>query len=413
MSILLIILFILQLVFNIIFLIKSIKTKDNKNWIILFSINVSSIISVALVAAYVSFNDYIEMEGLLYLVLALIALYINLFLLVLNLILKIIQVRKNKKHNIVTKKLEKKYKIKTILIPFILISLSTLSLCGINYSKYVIRQRGELNTYNNVKKKEIRKMTDFIKNKYNINIQEKDCIHYREQDYSRHSDLLGNGGIYNIPYITVFKYNNEKITVVDRKGLISDNRQLKEINDILVNYYYKKTGIKFDYIEFKKSYIGSWDGNDNIINKVLQTKFNSLITDKNIEQFLNYILQEPNLSITFYIKDNNTERLKYNIIKELEYLRKYKNIEVLKVYGYNTNLDIKHKKIYFGEEYIGQGNSSEDYDDGYKFGCYYINNDLNSFTFLLSMYLDRGYTIEDGETIDSWKYSVLNKKEKR
>lgn len=49
MDVLLIILFILQLIFNIYFLIKSIKSKDNRNWLILFSINISSIISVVLV----------------------------------------------------------------------------------------------------------------------------------------------------------------------------------------------------------------------------------------------------------------------------------------------------------------------------------------------------------------------------
>ena len=335
MDVLLIILFILQLIFNIYFLIKSIKSKDNRNWLILFSINISSIISVVLVGFYALSNLYLGWDGLVYLLICFLALCAYLILLVVNSIFKIIEIRKNKKQNIIPKTLERNLKNKAITIPLILITLLTLFLCVFDYSKYVIQQRGELNTYNNVKKKEINKMASFLNDKYNINIQESDCVYYREQDYTRHSNILGNGSTYNIPYITVFKNNNELITVVDRKGFISDNRQLRDLNDILINYYYQKTGIKFDYIEFNKSYGGSWSGNDNIINAVLQTKFNTLITDKNIEQFLEYILQESDLSISFYIKDNsenNIETLKYNITNELEYLREYDNIEIVKVY---------------------------------------------------------------------------------
>ena len=350
---------------------KSIKSKDNRNWLILFSINISSIISVVLIGIYALSNPFLGWNGLGYLLICLFALCADLFLLMVNSIFKIIEVRKNKKQNIIPETLNRNVKNKAIIIPLILITLSTLSLCGFDYSKYVIEQRGELNTYNNIKKKEINKMASFLSNKYNINIQENDCIYYREQDYTRHSDILGNGSTYNIPYITVFRYNDEIITVADRKGFISDNRQLGELNEILTKYYYQKTGIKFDYIGFRKSYVGSWNGNDNIINIVLQTKFNELITDKNIEQFLDCILKESDLSISFYIKDdneNNIETLKYNIINELEYLREYNNIEIVKVYGYIGQLDIKYDKIEFPDEHKDYGNSSDDYyDDSINF----------------------------------------------
>ena len=411
MNILLIILFILQLIFNIYFFIKSIKSKDNKNWLILFSINISSIISVVLIGIYALSNPFLGWNGLGYLLICFLALCADLFLLMVNSIFKIIEVRKNKKQNIIPETLNRNVKNKAIIIPLILITLSTLSLCGFDYSKYVIEQRGELNTYNNIKKKEINKMASFLSNKYNINIQENDCIYYREQDYTRHSDIFGNGSTYNIPYITVFRYNDEIITVADRKGFISDNRQLGELNEILTKYYYQKTGIKFDYIGFRKSYVGSWNGNDNIINIVLQTKFNELITDKNIEQFLDCILKESDLSISFYIKDdneNNIETLKYNIINELEYLREYNNIEIVKVYGYIGQLDIKYDKIEFPDEHKDYGNSSDDYYDGYKFGCYYLDTTSNNFTFSLSMDLNRGYTTGKGELINGWKYLVIN-----
>ena len=100
MTSLLIILFTLQLIFNIYFLIKSIKTKDNRNWLILFSINISSIISVALVGGYTLSNQYLGWDGLGYLLICFFALCAYLFLLIVNFIFKIIEVRKNKKQNI-------------------------------------------------------------------------------------------------------------------------------------------------------------------------------------------------------------------------------------------------------------------------------------------------------------------------
>ena len=126
---------------------------------------------------------------------------------------------------------------------------------------------------------------------------------------------------------------------------------------------------------------------------------------------LDYILQESDLSISFYIKDdseNNIETLKYNITNELEYLRDYDNIEIVKVYGYVGQLDIKHKEIEFPDEHKDYGNSSDDYYDGYKFGCYYIDATSNNLTSSLSMDLNRGYTAEKGESINGWKYRVLN-----
>ena len=296
------------------------------------------------------------------------------------------------------------------MLPLVFVLFFTFLTCGIDYSKYVLQQRGEINTYNNVKSKEISKMANFLNNKYNLNIQEKDCIYYREQDYTRHSDILGNGTTYNIPYIAVFETNNKKITVVDRKGFISDNKQLKDLNQFITDYYQEKTGINFEYVEFSKSYVGSWSGNDNIINTVLQTKFNKLITDKNIEELINYILQESNLSITFYIKDTNESNrdvIKESVTKNLNYLKEYPNVEVVNVYGYNGDLDIKHIEIDFPEEHIDYGNSSDDYNDGYKFGCYYVDSNSNNFAFLLAMDLDRGYTTI-GEEINGWKYRILN-----
>ena len=411
MSILFITLFILLLIPNIYFLIKSVKTKDNKNWLILFTLNISSIISLILIVYYLCYlfpNRYL---GWNFFLLLLVVPFIFILIFLISLIFKMIEVKINKKQNNTREKLHSNVRRKAIILPLILVLFSTFLICIIDYSKYSLQKRDEINTYDNVKSEEISKMTKFLNDKYDLKISENDCIYYREQDYTSHTDIFGNGSTYNIPYIAVFKTNNEKITVVDRKGYISDNKQLKDLNQLIVNYYQEKTGINFDYVEFRKSYVGSWCGNDNIINSVLQTKFNKLITDKNIEELINYILQESDLSITFYIKDtdeSNREIIKESIINELDYLRGYTNVEKVSVYCYDENLDIRYNEIEFTEEQYDYGNSSDDYNDSYKFGCYYIDYNSNDFVFSLTMDLDRGYTSGIGEEINGWKYRIFN-----
>lgn len=410
MIILFIILFILLFVINIYILIKSIKTKDNKNWLILFSLNISSIISLILIVYYLYYlfpNRDLGWDFLLFSWFVVPFVFILMF--IISLIFKMVEVIKNKRQNNTRKKLYSNIIRNAIILPLILVLFSTFLICIIDYSKYNLQKREKINTYNNVKREEISKMANFLNSKYNLNLQESDCIYYREQDYTRHSDIFGHGKTYNIPYLAVFKNNSENITVSDRKGFISDNKQLKELNKFIIDYYQEKTGIKFNYVEFYKSYVGSWCGDDNIINSVLQTKFNELITDNNIEEFVNYILHEQDLSITFYIdsNDNNGETLISDIINKLDYLKDYSNIDELKVYGYDGDLIIKNEKIDFSNEYKDY-DTSEDYNDGYKFGCYYVDDNSINFTFSLTMDLDRGYSSGDGELINGWKYNILN-----
>jgi NADH:ubiquinone oxidoreductase subunit 6 (subunit J) len=399
MFILFLVLFILLLLFNIYFLIKSLKPKDNKNWVILFSLNISSIIS----ALSIGYYSLATAKGLNYLILIVLELCIYVIALIVNFILKTITMKRNKDQNVI-EKLNKTTIIKSIILPLVLVAFLTIIICGIDYSKSALQKKEELNTYNNIKNSEISKMADFLNNKYDMNLSESDCIYYHEENYTISWDLDSGNVSKNIPYIAVFRTDNENITVSDRTGFISDNKQLKDLNKFISDYYQEKTGIKFDYIEFSKSY--SWTGDDNIINTVLQTKFNKLITNQNVEELIKYILQESDLSIKFYIKDDentNKETLINSITNKLDYLKDYSNIDVLTVYGYDDNLIIKNEGIDFSD----YESLKDDYYDGYKFGYYYIDSDSINVTFSLSMDLDRGYTTS-GELINGWRYSASN-----
>ena len=295
-----------------------------------------------------------------------------------------------KKKNIIKEKSDKNIKKKLILILlFLLILLTFIELKG----------KEEINKYNDIKIKEINKMANFLNHKYNMKLRESDCIYYLEQDYDVHSDFLGNSYKEKIPYIAVFKNKNNKITAVDRNGIVSDNNQLKDLNDMLINYYEQKTGIKFDFIDFGREHL---HGKDNVINVVIENKFNQLITEQNIEQFINYILQESDLSITFYINVNNKNNIE-TITEKLEYLRDYSNIQRVSVYGYDKEPVIKHYEMKF------DGTQIEDLSIGYEFGYYYIDYyDRNNNIFSLTMNLNSNYTSEIDESINGWEYREFN-----
>lgn len=404
-------LYILLYLYLVTMTILSIKSKKKKMWYWLFSgllfavLNTISTITYTLSNHTVSLGGY-SAELLLCLVVAVISILPLFVILLISIAGIIIQIRQKKLVNddingFAIKRI-------TILKTFVIIILILLATYWGQNCIFEYRNEVEVNRYNTIRKEEISKMVSFINNKYRLNLQIDDCIYYREEDYTRHSDILGNGSTYNIPYIAVFKFGNEKITVVDRKGFMSDNKQLKDLNKIISDYFSEKAGVEFDFVEFGKSYVGSWNGNDNIINTILQTKFNTLITNETISEFIDAVLEESDLSIKFYIKDNdNTETLINDITKNLQYLKNYSNIEIVQVYGYNQNLIINNKEIDFPNEHRNYGNSSNDYYDSYKFGCYYIDADSTDFTYLLTMKLDRGYSSGIGQTINGWTFKTL------
>ena len=145
-----------------------------------------------------------------------------------------------KKNGIIRDEIDIKTRLKLTVFPFLLIIFVLISLCAVDYSYYKYKEQQEIKKYNEIKKEEIKKMVSFINDKYDINFKEKDCIDYVEKDYSTRGFLPTT---YNIPYIAVFKQNNETITVIDRKGFISDNRQLKDIHYIIGDYFTSITGI--------------------------------------------------------------------------------------------------------------------------------------------------------------------------
>lgn len=250
--------------------------------------------------------------------------------------------------------------------------------------------------YNKTKDYEIEKMAEYISNKYNEKFYADECIYYKEEDYEFHGDIFGNGKDYNIPYIAIFEKNNEQITVVDRKGKVSDDRQLKDLNNIISNYFSNVVGCKIDFVQIKEVHKS---GNyDIVINDYIQNHFNDLITNTNIEEFIKGILKEDNLELIFFLKDtDNREQLIDTITTNLNYLKENENIKKVQFYIYDKNEDLV---INCFEKRL-----EKDYYDEYKFDYYYVvtkSGENNTFLTTGTMNLDRGYGSGKGKIVNGW-----------
>ena len=270
-----------------------------------------------------------------------------------------------------------------------------------------------------VRQDEVSKMARFVNDKYGLNFSAQDCIYYREKDNRKHLDYFGHGRTYNIPYIAVFEDGDRQITVADRKGFISDNGQLGELNYMIGDYFSKMIGGRVDYVQVRAAMNGNLP--DDTINRVLQYKFNEKVTENNVDRFLDEVFEEENLELLFYMRDvEDRDELLNETIPKLSYLQNYPTIERVIVYLYDKDEDVVVHSIRkeFGDD---PDHSDDNYDD-YKFGYYYVPNEFELFYpdygdrykkeernhFVASAWLDldRGYGPGQGnrdyEVVEDW-----------
>ena len=372
------------------FLKKSVKTKNNRNWLILFTLIFSSIISLFLLANYwenhSSQRTLSEILGSFFVI---VFLFIaNFGILFISIIIKILKTLRFKKKGIIRDKIDIKTRLKLTVFPFLLIIFVLISLCAADYAYYKYKEQQEIKKYNEVKKEEVKKMVTFINDKYDINFKEKDCIDYVEKDYSTRGFLPIT---YNIPYIAVFKQNNETITVIDRKGFISDNRQLKDIHYIIGDYFTSITGINIEFAD-----LGEYT-----INSVLEYNFNKKITHDNIDKFIDIASKKEDFQLIFYVKDTVIkEDLINDFISKFNYLKSL--TDDIEVYFYKSDEELlvkfDDKKAYNEEDKYETTPNNDDYD---KFGKYYVDNDFTYFLGTTLLYDLRNHQCKE---INGWNF---------
>ena len=238
-------------------------------------------------------------------------------------------------------------------------------------------ERGTLESFASVKAKEIKSMSEYLNSKYGLNVSSEDVIYYLEKDTNKYSSYELSYENADVPYYAIFKVGDEEIAVADRDGRLSDNRQLKEIDKLITNYFEDKTGNRFNYINFSlpNSDTASPCIKYNAINKILQTEMSDLLTKDNIDQFVEKLLNIDRLKIDFYIKDS-AEVYPYEVAEHLSFLQNYTNIDELSIWFYEDG-DINY--IIYDDldktdyEKTGKGWDKGTYiKDSYKFGCTYV-----------------------------------------
>ncbi len=384
--ILLIILFALETSY----LKKSVKTKNNRNWLILFTLIFSSIISLFLLANYwETFSNQEALSEILGNFFVIVFLFIaNFGILFISIIIKILEIMRFKKNGIIRDEIDIKTRLKLTVFPFLLIIFVLISLCSVDYAYYKYKEQQEIKKYNEIKKEEIKKMVSFINDKYDINFKEKNCVDYVEKDYSTRGFFPIT---YNIPYIAVFKQNNETITVIDRKGFISDNRQLKDIHYIIGDYFTSITGINIEFAD-----LGEYT-----VNSVLEYDFNKKITHENINKFIDIALKKEDFQLIFYVKDTVIkEDLISDLISKFNYLKSL--TDDIEVYFYKSDEELLVKfddnKVDNEEDKYETTPNNDDYD---KFGKYYVDNDFTYFLGTTLLYDLRNHQCKE---INGWNF---------
>ena len=192
---------------------------------------------------------------------------------------------------------------KVLIISLILVTITAIYLGSPNSA---FRKASQL--------KQIGKMAQYLNDKYGYDVTSDDCIYFREQDYASHFALIYRVK-YDIPYIAIFDYNGEHITVTDRLGFLGDDGQLEEVSGLLTGYFEKVTGLQIENVE-----LTTLMDNNKSINKILHQKFNEKLTDENIDRFLKQMSEHySSIDVLLYFKaEENLESQLDKITSQLE-----------------------------------------------------------------------------------------------
>lgn len=272
------------------------------------------------------------------------------------------------------------------------ISLALLALCVV---QLVLPKSSGGNILHFAK---IEKMAQHLNDKYGYQLTAADCTYFRPEDYSWHGDMLGFGATYNIPNIAAFDVNGELIVAADRKGVISDNGQLDEINKLLCDYFGKKLDLDIEYVDIR----GPGNGNsvDRTINHILQYSFPQKITENNVADFLQCVWDTKDVELIFYFcEETDVEAQVDDITKKLKPLAQEQE-SIVSLWFFirrqDEPLNLRFAEPDLNTEYLQHGTSS-DHSDDYKFGSYYIANDY----YKLMHYYVRAGICQLGRSYDS------------
>lgn len=367
-----IVLIVLLAVIQVVYLIKAVRSKDNKNWLIFFTAVLSAFLCLmVLIVGYPKFdsNNY-TLEKILAPILAFV---LCLPILLIGIVTKItVKIINHFRHAEKNRRIDRSgVKKSLILLSVSLVVALVLPVC---------RYTAQSIIYSNTKAKELNKIVGFINEKYSLDISPEDCTYYREEDYRKITDVWDPFSL-EIPYIAVFENGEEKITVVDRKGVISDSRQISELNSYFSEYFSSVVGVDIDFVEIRRAY-GELD-EQNLAARVIQTEFNEKITSENVEDLIRKMLAyeyewASEKELIFYVKDGPDREQVIKSFEEKLSVPYRNNLRNVTVFFYNEDEELFVEKIEKELSYEYKDNYDrytwDDEKDPYKFDYYHVPN---------------------------------------
>ena len=147
------------------------------------------------------------------------------------------------------------------------------------------------------KNAQITKMAEFVNHKYGYSFTREDCIEFIEEDYSEQSGFMWHT-VMDTPFVAIFESKGYRVTVTDRKGFLSDDGQIDELNALLCDYFQGSTGLEPEFVRIRDAENGS--DIDFTVNQLILTEFNALITSDNVGDFMEEVWQVESLELIFY-----------------------------------------------------------------------------------------------------------------
>ena len=342
----------------------------------------SSILGCFIIGLYEIVDiDRTDMEGLIIVILCILAGLVYAGVFILSIILKLIEKSLVNKSGKVRETLSKETKKAAVVMPLLCTVFVAFTFCSFDYGRYEARDYIEEKRYESVKEKKIIEMVKYLNDKYDSEYTVSDLVYYREENYDTDGGWFHTEH-FNIPFIAIFDNGEKKITVADRKGILSDNGQLGEVNVLISDYFSDITGVDVDFVQIIDEYTMD---EKNHIGMTIQNGYNTLITEDNIDLFLKELFKGDSVEIIFYVKDGEDREEKLDLLtSKLRFLEQspLDNI-VIYLYPENEELIIEEKKLdLVGDHKYGfDGENTSDYDDECKFGYYYVPNSKESYRY--------------------------------
>jgi hypothetical protein len=158
-----------------------------------------------------------------------------------------------------------------------------------------------------------------LKNKYSLRGRDIRLLSYEKEHTVRISAGMFSSSKRTVPHIITYEVNGRIVKVVDNGTIILDDYQMKEISYIAAEYFSELLGYHVEFVEFNSnSKYGN--GYSDALSNYVQTKNNSFVSLKNIEEFLiGYKNFDPYLftSVNLYVNLTDCDDI-YTLINDID-----------------------------------------------------------------------------------------------